>query len=105
MSTSDTVPQFFPSREQNVALFSGVQAQTFGVPPLPQVCAALQVPQLATVRSAPQLSGAVTEPQFLPRREQKAASVSAPQPQMFAAPAPPQVWGAAHVPQLEIVRD
>ena len=46
------------------------------MPPPPQVAGDVQVPHELTVREVPQLSFAVTEPQFLPRREQKAASVS-----------------------------
>jgi hypothetical protein len=51
--------------------------QTFEVPPPPQVAGDVHVPHELTVRDVPQLSLAVTEPQFLPRREQKAALVSA----------------------------
>jgi hypothetical protein len=47
------------------------------VPPPPQVAGEVQVPQELTVREVPQLSLAVTEPQFLPRREQNAVLVSA----------------------------
>jgi hypothetical protein len=50
--------------------------QTLGVPPPPQVWGEVQVPQELTVREAPQLSVPVTEPQFLPRRVQKAVLVS-----------------------------
>src|SRR5687767_10712254 len=55
---------------------------TLGTPPPPQVWGAVQVPHELTVRDWPQLSGAVTVPQFLPRREQKAASVSEVQVEM-----------------------
>src|SRR3954462_3570972 len=51
--------------------------QTLAVPPPPQVCGARQAPHELTVRETPQLSLAVTASQFLPRRAQKAASVSA----------------------------
>jgi hypothetical protein len=47
------------------------------VPPPPQVCGEVQVPQELTVREVPQLSLAVTEPQVLPRREQNAVLLSA----------------------------
>ena len=56
----------------------GAEAAGFGVTHTllaEQVLGAVQVPHSA-VRLAPQLSVAVTEPQFLPRRLQKAASVS-----------------------------
>jgi hypothetical protein len=43
--------------------------------PPPQLAGAVQVPQSA-VRAAPQLSMSETLSQFLPRRAQKAASVS-----------------------------
>src|SRR4051812_49622269 len=51
--------------------------QTFAAPPPPQVCGEVQVPHELTVREVPQLSLAVTEPQFLPRREQNVVLVSA----------------------------
>jgi hypothetical protein len=50
--------------------------QTLGVPEPPQVLGETHEPQELTVRLLPQLSLAVTLPQFLPRREQNAASVS-----------------------------
>jgi len=50
--------------------------QTLGVPPPPQVLGETHEPQELTVRLLPQLSLSVTLPQFLPRREQNAASVS-----------------------------
>src|SRR2546425_223257 len=48
--------------------------------PVPHVCGLEQLPQLA-VRAVPQLSAALTVPQFLPSREQKAALVSGTQAQ------------------------
>ena len=45
---------------------------TLAVPPPPQVCGEMQLPQLETVRVLPQLSVAVTFPQFFPNRWQKA---------------------------------
>ena len=42
------------------------------VPPPPQVCGEVQLPQVVT-RVAPQLSVALTAPQALPRRAQNAA--------------------------------
>jgi hypothetical protein len=56
--------------------YAGAQAgvlelpQTLAVPPPPQVFGEVQVPHELTVREVPQLSVPVTEPQFLPRREQ-----------------------------------
>ena len=49
---------------------------TLGVPPPPHDAGAVHAPHDVTVRVMPQLSGAVTVPQFLPRREQNAASAS-----------------------------
>jgi hypothetical protein len=75
------------------------------VPAPPQVSGEVQVPHELTVRVAPQLSVPVTLPQFLPRRVQKAAFVSAVQvdpPHTFAVPPPPQVWGEVQVPQLSV---
>ena len=46
------------------------------MPPPAQVVALPQLPQLVTERLAPQLSTAVNEPQFLPKRLQKVASLS-----------------------------
>jgi hypothetical protein len=46
----------------------------------------------------------MTWPQSLPKREQKAASLSAVQPHTFAVPAPPHVCGAAHRPHEATVR-
>jgi hypothetical protein len=79
LSAAVTLPQFLPTRPQNAVSVSAVQPQTLAVTP-PQVCGEVQVPHDETVREVPQLSLAVTEPQFLPRREQNAASVSAVQP-------------------------
>jgi hypothetical protein len=62
-----------------------------------------QVPQERTVRGKPQLSLAATVPQFLARREQKAASDSAMQPQELPETAP-QLCGALHVPHEMTVR-
>jgi hypothetical protein len=56
-----------------VASLSGVQPHT---PPAPQTCGETHEPHEATVRLVPQLSAAVTLPQFFPRREQNAVSVS-----------------------------
>src|SRR5688572_29394260 len=49
--------------------------QTLATPPPPQVWGEVQVPHI-TDRDWPQLSFAVTVPQFLPSREQKAGSLS-----------------------------
>ena len=71
LSLAVTLSQFLPSLVQNVGPVSGVQPQTFVVPPPPQVCGVLHEPQL-TVREDPQLSLAVTLLQFLFRRVQNA---------------------------------
>jgi hypothetical protein len=72
-----TLPQFFPRRVQNAVLLSTGQPHTFAVPAPPHVTPVPEhVPHDATVRDIPQLSAAVTLPQFLPSREQKAVSVS-----------------------------
>ena len=63
--------------------------QTLAVPPPPHVAGDVHVPHELTVREVPQLSFAVTEPQFLPRREQNAVLVSAVQ-------VPPQVPLSVH---------
>jgi hypothetical protein len=83
-------PQFLPWAAQVV----GVQPQTLGVPPPPQVFVPVQAPQ---VRVPPQ--PLEIEPQFLPW----AAQVVGVQPQTLATPAPPQVCGgrqSAFVQQL-----
>lgn len=100
------MPQFLPKRAQKAAFVSDVQT---GVPHTlavlaPQVSEPEQVPHEATVRETPQLSIAVTAPQFFPSRVQKAASLSFGQPQTFAVPPPPQVWGKAQVPHEVTVR-
>jgi hypothetical protein len=69
---------------------SGVQPQTFGVPPPPQVSSPVQVPQS---RVPPQPSEMV--PQFLPC----AAHVVGMQPHTFGVPPPPHVSGDPHDPQ------
>jgi hypothetical protein len=82
-----------------------VQPHTLPVPPPPHVTPVpLQVPQDVTVRLVPQLSAAVTLPQFLPSREQNAASPSYVQPHTFAVPPPAHVCGDAHVPHGVTVR-
>jgi hypothetical protein len=101
LSAAVTAPQFFPTRAQNAWSVSAAQPHTFAVPPPAQLCGNVHVPQIA-VRAAPQLSLAVTLPQFLLWRVQNAVSVSAAQPHTFAAPPPPHVWGAAHVPQIAV---
>jgi hypothetical protein len=90
LSGAVTLPQSLPSRVQNWLLFSGVHPHTFAVPPPPHVCGSVHVPQLA-VRGASQWSVFVTVPQFFPSRVQKAASLSAVQPQTLGAPPPPHV--------------
>src|SRR5262245_43334632 len=79
--------------------------QTLVLPPPPQVSGEVQLPQFDTVRGTSQLSLAVSEPQFLPRRAQNAASDSEMQePQKFFVPAPPHTSGEVHEPQLDTVR-
>jgi hypothetical protein len=100
LSVPVTVPQSLRRRVQNAEFVSGVQAawpQTLATPPPPQVLgevhgSARATAQSATVRLAPQRSVAVTVPQFLPSRVQKAASVSV-HAQTFEVHA----LGAAHV--------
>jgi hypothetical protein len=99
LSGAVTVPQSLPRRAANCALLSGAHAQTLEVPPPPHVCVPPQVPQ-AAVRQAPQLSAPEALPQLAPRRAQKAASVSAVQPQRLAAPPPPQVCAPEQLPQF-----
>src|SRR5262249_28411274 len=71
-----------------------VMPQTFATPPPPQVCGAVQTPQVSV---PPQPSGIV--PQFVPC----AAPASRVQvPQTFAAPPPPQVSGAVQRPQVSV---
>jgi hypothetical protein len=108
LSAAVTLPQFLPRREQNAASVSAVHEpppQTLAVPPPAQVCGEVQVPHEETVREVPQLSFAVTLSQFLPRREQNAAFVSAVQPQTLAVPPPAQVCGEVQVPHEETVRE
>jgi hypothetical protein len=53
LSAAVTLPQFLPSREQKLVFDSGVQLavpHTFAVPPPPQVCGEVQLPQELTVR-------------------------------------------------------
>jgi hypothetical protein len=106
LSAAVTLPQFFPSREQNTGSVSAVQPHTLatdGVAP-PHVCGAVHVPQFTAVRVVPQLSAAVTLPQFLPRREQNVVLFSAVQPHTFAVPPPPHVTPVPeHVPQVTVL--
>jgi hypothetical protein len=103
LSGAVTLPQFFPSRLQNVVSPSYVQPHTFAVPPPPHVTPVpLHVPH-PTVLLAPQLSGAVTLPQFLPNRLQNVVSPSYVQPHTFVVPPPPHVTPVPeHVPQLAV---
>src|SRR5205814_718100 len=73
----------------------------------PQLCGAVQRPQLPTVRGMAQLSVPLTVPQFLPSRRQNAVSDSAVQPappHTPIVPLPPQVCGEVHMPQLSTDR-
>ncbi len=103
LSAAFTEPQFLPSLAQKADADSGVHtSHTFGVTP-PQM-PVTQIPQLA-VRGDPQLSVAVTVPQFLPSRAQKAASDSAVHPHRFAIPPPPQLAGRVQVPHIAVRGD
>src|SRR5262250_261888 len=68
--------------------------QTFATPPPPQVCGAVQAPQVSV---PPQPSGIV--PQFFPCAAQV---VGVQVPQTFAVPPPPQVSGAVQAPQVSV---
>jgi hypothetical protein len=106
LSFAVTLPQFLPTRVQNAASVSAVHGgipQTLAVT-APQVCGEVQVPHEVTVRLVPQLSAAVTLPQFLPMRPQNAVSVSDVQPQTLLVTAP-QVCGEVQVPQGFTVRE
>jgi hypothetical protein len=74
LSAAVTAPQFLPSRLQKAVFVSAAHAHAFVAL---HVAGGVHVPQTATVRDAPQLSFAVTLPQALPSRLQKAASLSA----------------------------
>jgi hypothetical protein len=87
-----TVPQFLTP--QACAAVSGVQAQT---PEAAHIWPVGHVPQ-AIVPPQP----LVTVPQFL--TPQACAAVSGVQAQTLGVPAPPQVCGATHVPQLTVRR-
>jgi hypothetical protein len=71
---------------------SGVQPQTFGVPPPPQLSGDEHAPQ----SSVPPQSSEI-EPQFL-FFAAHVVFVQVPTPHLLG-PAAPQVWFAAHVPQ------
>jgi hypothetical protein len=94
LSVPVTGPQSLPTREQKAVSLSALQPHTFASPAPPQVCGAVQRPHEATVRGFPQLSALVTWPQFLPRRRQKAGSLSGTQlvesPGASATPSPPE---------------
>lgn len=64
-----------------------------------------QAPQLATERVAPQRSVTVSAPQVVLDAAQSSASVCGVQPHWLAVPPPPQVFGLAHPPQLETLRE
>jgi hypothetical protein len=85
LSVLVAVPQVLPRRVQNALSVSGVQAAGPHTLPALQTRGGEQVPHEATVRLVPQLSLELTDPQFLPSRLQKAASVSAVHPQALAA--------------------
>jgi hypothetical protein len=86
LSAAVTLPQFLPSRLQNAVFVSGEHAHAFVAL---HVAGGVHVPHSATVRDAPQLSFAVTLPQVLPSRVQKAASLSGAHMTPPAPPVPP----------------
>jgi hypothetical protein len=92
-SVSVTVPQFLPTREQNAVSVSEAHPQTLVAL---HAWGAVHVPHTATVREAPQLSFAVADPQALPSRVQKVASLSGAQ----VAPPPPLVPPPPAMPAL-----
>jgi hypothetical protein len=98
---ASTGSQVSPSSQVTLSQGLPPWPQTLATPAPPQVSAPEQVPQL-TVRDASQLSKAVTLSQSLPRRVQKALSVSAVQPQRLAWPPPPQVAGASQPPHSSV---
>ena len=94
-------PQVAPALEQKAAVLPPVQPHAFAVPPPPHVSGDAQAPQ-EVLRANPQLSVPTTVPQVAPWAAQKAAVVCGVQPQTFAFPLPPQVWGEVHAPQLAV---
>jgi hypothetical protein len=99
LSLNVTLPQFLPSRRQNVELLSVVQPHTLAFPPPPHVTPVPEHVPHDAVRTAPQLSDAVTLPQFFPSRVQNAVSFSAVQPHTLTTPPPPQLTPVpVHVP-------
>jgi hypothetical protein len=107
LSAAITIPQFLPTRVQNAVFVSATQLgpHTFATPPPPHVCGAVHVPQFA-VCIVPQLSAAITIPQLLPLRLQKVVSDSGVHtvPQTFGVPPPPHVMPIEHVPHIAPVR-
>ncbi len=81
-SAVTTSPELYVVDEDHAAALQLLllEPHTLAVPPPPHVAGAVQVPHELTVRVVPQLSAAVTAPQFLPRREQNCAFVSAVHP-------------------------
>jgi len=92
------LPETFVAVHSGEGAGGGVpRPQTFAMPPLPQVCGAVQAPQVSV---PPQPSGTV--PQFLPCAAQVVgvhAGGGVPRPQTLAIPPPPQVCGAVQAPQ------
>jgi hypothetical protein len=78
LSTATKLPQLRPKRAHRALSLSGSQGfpHWLGVPPPPQVFGAAQPPQELTVRVTPQLSRALSDPQALPSRAHRAASLS-----------------------------
>src|SRR5262249_34039569 len=74
----------------------GAAPHTLGTPPPPQVCGAVQTPQVSV---PPQPSGIV--PQFFPCAAHVVGVHAAP-PQTFATPPPPHGWGAVQAPHLGV---
>lgn len=78
------------------------QAGALQVPPPPHTCGQEQLPQLMPERGVPQLSLPELEPQFRPRRVQKAAFVSGVQTQALLVQV--SAGGVVHAPQFVTVR-
>jgi hypothetical protein len=98
VSVSVTAPQFLPTRAQNSVSVSAAHPQVFAAP---HVAGAVHAPQTATVRETAQLSEAVTDPQALPSRVQKAESLSGAQGPP-PAPPPPRTPLSPADPPLDV---
>ena len=88
----ETVPQFRPISSQASKSVSGLQPQTFGMPPPPHVLSSDEQAPQSIILPHPSF----TEPQSFPSWVQ----VFGVQLHTFATPPPPQTFGATHDPQL-----